>query len=305
MSKILNGNRIIDGSITPTAIPTASVSTSGILSQADYIRFNTAATSGGGGSVTSSSITSALGLQSSAFGSAYNSYPGFWDATIKEGYYTFGSSHNFINGTLQSNGTLSTHYITPNNQFLGVKYLVGSGYGGVTGCYPSVWVRTTMDFYGIFEFTITDATYSSFSSSRCFVGFTAGDNANLVVNSDTSDAARIGFEFSTLRGDTAWQATARNSSAGITLTPYSFTHSGNTLMYRGIINYSYATNTAKLKLYQLDHYAGTTILDEKTITTNLPNGSAIMYPAMAINTSSGANRMMFIHKMYYQTNKFN
>jgi hypothetical protein len=137
------------------------------------------------------------------------------------------------------------------------------------------------------------------SGIYAFVGFTDGAGMR-TVNGVNPPGSHVGFQYSTVRGDTGWKfmtkdGTTQNVSA--TVLPFGV----NTIMDFFIYCPPYPNNGTVY--YRIDNVSSSTTAEGSTA-TNLPAGATLLRPGFAIgNTTVTGARNVRISRLYVESDR--
>ena len=237
---------------------------------------------------------------SGSFGVNYAYQPSFFQNAIFMISTGAGTAYTTVGNTLTSVGTVSHVVSEPlgyaTSQTTGTVSNATAGTGSATTPY---YVGSQVGSNGFFFQSRHHFTVATTTGTRVFVGFTSGTMANSVSADDVTTDSMIGWQYSTVRGDTGWKFMTDSGSSqtvSSTVMPFEINQVFDLFIYLP----PYPNNGTVY--YRIDNITqGTTA--EGTTSATLPAGTTPLRAGFQINNLSTTAKIIRTSRLYVETDK--
>jgi hypothetical protein len=233
------------------------------------------------------------------YGIDYSYQPSFFQNSIFMISTGAGTAYNNLGNTLTSVGTISHVVSEPlgymANQVTGTLAGNTAGTGSATTPYFIGSQYGSNGFFFVARMVFPDATSTG---ARIFVGFTSGTMA-ASVSADNPAGSNIGWQYSTVRGDTGWKFMTSNGvsqTVSSTILPVDINKVFDFFIYCP----PYPNNGTVY--YRVDNITDTTTAEGST-GSNLPVSTTPLRAGFQLNNISAAAKNLRLNRLYVETDQ--
>lgn len=202
---------------------------------------------------------------------------------------------NWTIAVTQAHPTLaSTNYMTQMKRATFTTTNVSGNASGVRSFSATNWRGNAAGQGGFFFFARFGVT-TFLSGMQILCGLTANSALLAGDPSSVNNTICIGKD----QADTNWQVITRGTSATKTNTGVAVAAGGSSGVYDVMI--FGAPNGSEIVVRMVDITSGTVVVDNQSITTNLPSNTTFLYPHVECRTTTGSVCAIFMNRIYVES----